>query len=113
MIRIAKENKLQTPVFEQNEDFKIVIYRPSADQAAMEHPQTPQEMQALLSVIQGEMSVKGILEGLALKHKGNFRENYLEPALKEGLIERMFPTKPNHLKQKYRLTKLGDKIKRT
>jgi predicted HTH transcriptional regulator len=32
MIRIAKENKLQTPVFKQNEDFKIVIYRPSSDQ---------------------------------------------------------------------------------
>ena len=70
-------------------------------------------MQALLSVIQGEMSVQEILEGLALKHKGNFRENYLEPALKEGLIERMFPTKPNHPKQKYRLTEMGDKIKKT
>jgi predicted HTH transcriptional regulator len=33
MIRISKENKLQTPVFEQNENFKIVICRPSTDQA--------------------------------------------------------------------------------
>jgi predicted HTH transcriptional regulator len=105
MIRIVKENKLQMPVFEQNEDFKIVINRPSTDQAAMENLQISEEMQVLLTVIQGEMSVKEILESLALKHKGNFRENYLEPALKEGLTKRMFPTKPNHPKQKYRLTK--------
>jgi DNA-binding HxlR family transcriptional regulator len=79
----------------------------------MEHLQITEEMQVLLAVIQGEMSAKEILDALALKHKGNFRENYLEPALKEGLIERMFTTKPNHPKQKYRLTEMGDKIKKT
>jgi chemotaxis methyl-accepting protein methylase len=63
--------------------------------------------------MKGEMNRKEILHALALKHTGNFRENYLEPALKEGLIERMFPTKPNHPKQKYRLTEMGDKIKKT
>lgn len=31
MVRIARENNLQEPVFEQNEDFKTTIYRPSTD----------------------------------------------------------------------------------
>jgi ATP-dependent DNA helicase RecG len=79
----------------------------------MEHLQITEEMQVLLAVIQGEISAKEILDALVLKHKGNFRENYLEPTLKVELIERMFPTKPNHPKQKYRLTELGDKIKKT
>jgi ATP-dependent DNA helicase RecG len=79
----------------------------------MEHLQITEEMQVLLAVIQGEMSAKEILDTLALKHKGNFRENYLEPALNEGLNERMFPNKQNNPKLKYWLTEMGDKIKYT
>jgi hypothetical protein len=51
---------------------------------------------------------KEILHALALKHTGNFRENYLEPTLKVG--ERIYP---NHPKQKYRFTEKGLKIKET
>jgi predicted HTH transcriptional regulator len=53
MIRIAKENKLQTPVFEQNEDFKIVIYRPSSDQVSATDVKISEEIQSLLTVIKG------------------------------------------------------------
>jgi ATP-dependent DNA helicase RecG len=55
---------------------------------------------------------KEILHALALKHTGNFRENFLEPTLKVGCIERIFPNNPNHPKQKYRLTEKGLKIKK-
>lgn len=42
MVRISKENSLQEPVFEQKEDFKTIIYRPSADQVPTKHrPSTP------------------------------------------------------------------------
>ena len=53
---------------------------------------------------------KEILHALALKHTGNFRESYLEPTLKIGLIERIYPNNP---RQKYRLTEKGLKIKET
>lgn len=33
IMRIAKENNLPAPDFEQNDDFKTIIYRPSSDQA--------------------------------------------------------------------------------
>ena len=56
---------------------------------------------------------KEILHALALKHTSNFRENYLEPTLKLEPIKRIFPNKPNHPKQKYRLTEKGLKIKET
>jgi hypothetical protein len=50
------------------------------------------------------------LHALALKHTGNFRENYLEPTLKIGLIERIYPNNP---RQKYRLKEKKLKIKET
>ncbi len=54
--------------------------------------------------MQGEMSSKEIILALTLKHTGNFRENYLEPTLNIGLIERIYPNNPNHPQRKYRLT---------
>jgi hypothetical protein len=37
-MRIAKENKLKEPDFEQNEDFKTTIYRPTTDQVPTKFP---------------------------------------------------------------------------
>lgn len=53
------------------------------------------------------MSRQEIQDALELKHTGNFRENYLEPALAEGLIQMKFPNTPNHPKQKYVITQKG------
>lgn len=33
-----------------------------------------------------------------------FRENYLNPAIEDGAIERLYPDYPKHPKQKYHLT---------
>ncbi|HSI78799.1 MAG TPA: hypothetical protein VK957_23095 [Lunatimonas sp.] len=37
-----------------------------------------------------------MMEILELKHKSRFRENYLEPAMKNGWIERTIPDKPQN-----------------
>jgi len=42
-----------------------------------------------------------------IKHKPTFRENYLHPALANGLIEMTIPDKPQSRMQKYRLTDTG------
>lgn len=39
-----------------------------------------------------------------LKNIRNFRKYYLNPALADGAIERLYPDTPNHPQQKYRLT---------
>ena len=70
-----------------------------------------EEIQSVLKVMTGEMNSKEIIQALELKHTGNFRVNYLEPTLKIGLVERIYPNKPNHPKQKYRLTEKGLEIK--
>ena len=122
MLRIAKENNLQEPVFEQNEDFTTILYRPIANQLPTKYPtSTPQaphkypstsvEVQNLLKVIDGEMSRDEIKEILGLKDIKNFRKNYLDPALQEGLITLKYSDNPNHPKQRYLLTELGKEVK--
>lgn len=64
-----------------------------------------------MKVLEGEMSRKEIQQALELKHEGNFRENYLEPALAEAVIEMKYPDSPNHPKQRYLTTEKGTEIK--
>ena len=64
---------------------------------------TPQ-VNALLAVLQGEMTRHELMERLGLKDRKNFSENYLQPALKHGMIKMTIPEKPNSRVQKYRLT---------
>ena len=47
---------------------------------------------------------------LALKHQPTFRENYLLPALKFGLIEMTIPDKLNSSKLKYNLPKINNNL---
>lgn len=57
------------------------------------------------------MSRKEIQEALELKHAGNFRENYLDPALEFGVIVLKYPDSPNHPNQRYLLTDKGIELK--
>lgn len=132
MVAHAKEAGLVEPVFSQEDSFNVIIYRkgfvatdqvppkypPSTDQAPTKYrPSTvevPQEyrrstveVQNLLKALVGEMSRKEIQKALQLKHEGNFRENYLEPALKKELIQMKHPDSPNHPQQRYLLTEKG------
>ncbi len=123
IIRIARENNLQEPDFEQKDEFKAIVYRPSSAQIPTElrpsSDQVPQnlrstsvEVRNLLKVMEGEMSRKEMQQALELKHEGNFRENYLEPALADAIIEMKYPDSPNHPKQKYLITEKGIEIKK-
>ena len=57
----------------------------------------------------GEALPSTLQKKLGLKHRQTFRENYLHPALENGLIERTIPEKPTSRLQKYRLTENGRK----
>ncbi|MEX0890216.1 MAG: hypothetical protein WDZ33_01630, partial [Balneolaceae bacterium] len=70
------------------------------------------EVQKVVGALEDEMKRSEIQQKLGLKHDDYFRLNYLEPAMKSGLIEMTFPDSPNHPNQKYRLTARGKKLKR-
>lgn len=55
----------------------------------------------------GEYSISQLMEVLVLKHRPNFLEYHLNPAIKEGYICMRYPDKPRHPKQKYLLTPKG------
>ena len=50
------------------------------------------------------MTMRNMADVCDIKDLKYFRENYIIPALKEGLIERLYPNQPKHPKQQYRLT---------
>ncbi len=67
---------------------------------------TPQVMR-LLRVINGRMSRDQLQGALGLRDRKSFRERYLQPALKAGLIAMTLPDKPNSRSQQYQLTAAG------
>jgi len=61
-------------------------------------------------VLNGERSRQELQNDLGLKDRRNFRENYLDPALENELIQLKYPDSPNHPKQKYMLTEKGSEM---
>ena len=68
---------------------------------------SPGKCNRLLSVLMGDMKRTDIQEALALRHEDYFREAYLVPALRAGVIELTIPDKPQSSRQRYRLTQKG------
>ncbi len=124
IIRIAKEAGLREPEYFQDYDFRAVLYRPTIEEVQnkyrtphdtvvvpQEYRSTSVEVRNLILVLTGEMNRKEIQTTLELKHEGNFRDNYLLPALNMGFIEMTDKRTPNHPNQRYRLTESGNLLK--
>ena len=76
-----------------------------ADQVT-DQEKTPVER--LLTIMGNEtLPAQEMMKRLGLSHRPTFRENYLHPALEQGLIEMTVPEKPNSRNQKYRCRKPG------
>lgn len=54
-----------------------------------------------------ELSIKQMMDIKGLKHRNNFLEYHLGPALKEKFVRRKYPDRPKHPRQKYLLTVKG------
>jgi len=123
MVRRAQEKGLPEPDFQQDEDFRAIVYRTSTHQAPTKYPpsthqvlekyrSTSVEVKNLVKALEGVMSRQEIQYALELKDRRNFRENYLEPAMEQGIVEMTHPDNPNHPKQKYLLTKRGEELQK-
>jgi ATP-dependent DNA helicase RecG len=75
-------------------------------------PQVTPQVGALLVVIEGATDRATLQLALGLKDRDHFRQAYLTPALDAGLIEMTLPDKPTSRMQRYRLTELGNQIRR-
>jgi Fic family protein len=82
---------------------QAIIETSNTDQVS---DQVTDQVKALLKYLaQGPLSALECMKKLRLSHRPTFRQNYLQPALASGLIERTLPDKPNSRLQKYRLTR--------
>ena len=106
----CREQGIEEPVWRWDGGFVIVTFKrpkydPSMTQVRLKFVPTTAQVQQLVELMGNEyMSMKEIMALFDLKSAKRFRENYIQPALSEGAIERLYPDRPNHPKQKYRLT---------
>ena len=71
-----------------------------------ENDQVSDQVRRLLQCLEaGPRSAAALMAELDLRHRPNFRKNYLNPALKAGLIERTHPEAPRARNQRYGLSK--------
>ena len=87
-------------------------YRTNTEQVAIKHndlihTENADIVKLLLAIGTQEMSVKQMMEAVALKHRPTFLKNYLNPAITEGYIRLLYPESPRHPRQKYLLTVKG------
>ena len=113
-----KKNGSPNPIFETDPDRTYFLttlkphpdseLEPSSDQVTPQAtPQVTPQVHNLLKHVAGEITRVELMDAIGLKDRKNFGVNYLQPALKEGLIEMTKPDSPTNPNQKYRLTKRG------
>ena len=70
--------------------------------------QVTDQVKSLLRLLtKGDLTLAEAMKGLSLSHRPTFRSNYVQPALKMGLIEMTQPDAPRSPTQRYRLTMRG------
>lgn len=70
-------------------------------------PSTDNILQLVRTIGGNEMSVKEMMEGVGLKHRPNFLEYSLNPAINEDFVQMKYPNSPRHPRQRYLLTVKG------
>ena len=124
IVSLCKQMNLKQPDFVQDSGFKVTLYRKNSndqptDQAPRVTPQvTPQappqvtpKVKKLLTVLDKELGTSEIQDKLGLSDRKYVREEYILPAVDLELIEPLYPERPTHPKQKYRLTQMGKNVR--
>ena len=119
MMKYGKAYGGADPEMIEGDVFKIIVKYP--DSAVYEEdttatggaappvtPQVPPQVIRLLNVFkEGDLNRGLLMERLGLHDRKSFRQNHLQPALEQNLIEMTQPNSPKSPTQKYRLTDAG------
>lgn len=101
------DNFLQV-VLPIDEDLQALMQQEGTTiQVSSEYPASTPQVQSLLSVFEGVHHREDLQNRLGLSDREYFRKNYLNPAIKEGLVALTIPNKPTSSKQQYFLTEKG------
>ena len=83
-------------------------HRTSTEQVPNKFTTNNEQIISLVKVVgTKQCSIKEMLDGMNLKHRPNFIENYLNPAIAQGYVRLLYPQSPRHPRQRYLLTVKG------
>ena len=78
-------------------------YRTSTEQAPnLFYTDDKNTRDLVLTIGTGQLTVKEMMNGVGLKHRPNFLEQFLTPAISAGFVRMLYPNSPRHPKQKYK-----------
>ena len=99
-------------------DSKSLVSDQAADQ--IRQPAPKPSPPRLLDLSEGHRSLlfscdtaralKELMEIVGVKHRANFKANYVQPLVDSGLLQLQFPDRPTHPSQRYVLTESGAKL---
>lgn len=100
----AAEQGLPEPQFvEVGMRLRVVVYLAESMPLARTTEQVTEQVDRFMALLKnGPLDVREAMEALRLKHRPTFLANYLQPALKAGLVEMTQPESPKSPTQKYR-----------
>lgn len=97
---------------DSNDEGKGGKYDPSMAQARPKYdPSTTQVRRMIILMDDDYMSLRDIMALFNLNSAKRFRENYINPGITDGALERLYPNQPHHPKQQYRLTEVAKEWK--
>lgn len=87
------------------------VDRTSTEQVPNKLMSSNANINRLVVVLSNEhLSIKEMMERLQLKHRPNFLDLYLNPAMTEGFVRMLYPESPRHPRQRYLLTVKGTMV---
>ncbi len=118
MFREMEEAGNPAPEFKQQDFMVLATIRENSSAVTTESELTGQVAgqvkdsirRLILALGDKTLTRKQIMELLSLKGRDNFRVNYLEPAMEEGIVLKLYPDSGNRPDQAYYLTEKGLKL---
>lgn len=108
MMNESNELKNRNMIVNTTSEIKKVQNPTSTRQVPDKLPTSSNEVHSLIKILaEQQLSIKEILAAMNLKDRENFMVNYLNPAIKEGVVVMLYPNSTKHPRQKYLLTDKG------
>jgi predicted HTH transcriptional regulator len=119
MFDLCNDAGLKEPIFQEEDTFRAIIWRCGEATGQITGQATGQvtgqatgQAERVVLVVNGEMTRSQIQQLIGLAHRETFVDNYINPALRSGLIELKYPDSITHPNQRYMLTEKGLQLKK-
>ena len=108
-IQPTKEWKVQPNLTDRTSTGQVPDKQPSSNARLHDklHSDNPNIIKLIRVIGEQSLSVKEMMVAIELKHRENFLNLYLTPAINEGFVKMQYPNSLRHPRQKYLLTAKG------